>query len=174
MSALDNPLVQCRHLLSQLDRVAADLDETHVALQPMAGVKTAGWLLGHLAVTGDFALRLCGHKPVCPPEWRALFNPGTQPSEDAAVYPSVAALRDSAHAVYAKLCAAVPDADPDLLAVENPYVPARGSFPRARDFVGYMISGHLGYHLGQLVAWRAAAGLGSPRAAASQPSMTPP
>jgi hypothetical protein len=27
------------------------------------------------------------------------------------------------------------------------------------DFVGYLLTGHLAYHLGQLVAWRTAAGL---------------
>ena len=173
MSALEGPAVQCRHLLSQLDRAAADLDDNHVALQPMPGTKTAGWLLGHLAVTGDFALKLCGHKPLCPPEWRSLFNPGTHPSSDPAVYPPIVALRDSAHAVYARLCEVAPDADPALLMLENPYTPARASFSTAGDFVGYMISGHLGYHLGQLVAWRAAAGLGRPGAVTLQPS-TPP
>lgn len=172
MKLFEGPVVQCRHLLSQLDRAAADLDETHVALQPMPGLKTAGWLLGHLAVTGDFALRLCGQPPVCPREWRASFNPGTHPSEDPTVYPPIAALRESVHAVYTQLCAVAPDTDPGLLAIENPYTPARGSFPTAGSFVGYMISGHLGYHLGQLVAWRAAAGIGVRGTAAAQPSTT--
>jgi len=38
--------------------------------------------------------------------------------------------------------------------------PARPDFPTAGDFVAYLLSSHLAYHLGQLVAWRAAAGLG--------------
>lgn len=170
MTPLTSPVGQCRHLLSQLDRLAADLDESHVALQPLPGAKTAGWLLGHLAVTGDFALRLCGHQPLCPPSWRTLFNPGTHPLRDPSAYPSVAELRDAAHAVYAQLCAAALDADPALLMIENPYTPARTAFPTAGDFVGYMVSGHLAYHLGQLVAWRAAAGIGSGKGANADPS----
>ena len=63
------------------------LDDSHRHLQPTPAGKTAGWLIGHLSVTGDFARKLCGRPPICPAEWRAVFNPGTQPSTDAAVYP---------------------------------------------------------------------------------------
>ena len=42
----------------------------------------------------------------------------------------------------------------------NPFAPARTAFPTAGDFVAYLLTGHLAYHLGQLVAWRATAGLG--------------
>jgi hypothetical protein len=62
--------------------------------------------------------------------------------------------------VYRDLPLAVANADAARLAGPNPYAPVRGSFPLASNFVAYIISGHLGYHLGQLVAWRAAAGLG--------------
>ncbi|HSA54931.1 MAG TPA: DinB family protein [Gemmatimonadaceae bacterium] len=170
MNALAGPAEQCRDLLSLLDRAAAGLEDRHVAVEPMPGTKTAGWLLGHLAVTGDFALRLCGHTPLCPPEWRALFNPGTHPSSDPAIYPPIAALRDTAHAVYARLSAIAPDTEPARLAVVNPYAPARSSFPTAGGFVGYLLSGHLAYHLGQLVAWRAVAGVPTPGTSATQQS----
>jgi hypothetical protein len=63
-------------------------------------------------------------------------------------------------AVYADLCDSVPDVDPQLLSQQNPYAPAQGAFPTSGDFVAYLLTGHLGYHLGQLVTWRAAAGLG--------------
>ena len=35
--------------------------------------------------------------------------------------------------------------------------PARVAFPTAGDFLRYMLSGHLAWHLGQLSIWRAAA-----------------
>jgi len=41
----------------------------------------------------------------------------------------------------------------------NPYEPARHPFYTAGEFVAYMMSGHLAYHVGQLSAWRAAAGI---------------
>jgi hypothetical protein len=117
-------------------------------------------LIGHLAVTGDFGRRLCGRAPLCPKEWRARFNPGSHPSLQVTDYPPMAELRDAFHHVYTDFCDAALGADPAALAVDNPYEPARGSFPTAGAFVHYMLAGHLGYHFGQLLAWRAAAGLG--------------
>src|SRR5262245_38749649 len=73
-------IAQCRHLLSQAEPILAGLDDSHRALEPHPGAKTAGWLIGHLSVTGDFARRLCGRAPLCPTDWRALFNPGSRPA----------------------------------------------------------------------------------------------
>jgi hypothetical protein len=157
---MDSSIGQCRHLLSLATPILAGLGDAHLALEPHPGTKTAGWLIGHLAVTGDFGRRLCGRKPICPKEWRALFNPGTYPSHRAADYPPMAALREGFHAVYKDFCEAAAAPDRAALAVANPYEPARDSFPTAGDFVQYLLSGHLAYHFGQLVAWRAAAGLG--------------
>lgn len=151
---------QCRYLLLLAEPVLAGLDDSHLALEPQPGAKTAGWLIGHLVVTGDFARRLCGRPPICPKEWRARFNPGSTPSTDRADYPEMAEICAAFRSVYADLAVAATAADPNLLAVANPYEPARSGFPTAGDFVAYLSAGHFAYHLGQLVAWRAAAGLG--------------
>ena len=45
------------------------------------------------------------------------------------------------------------------MAASNPFAPARAGFPSAGEFVDYLASSHLAYDLGQLVAWRGAAGL---------------
>ena len=151
---------QCRYLLSLAEPILTGLDDSHRALEPQTGTKTAGWLIGHLAVSGDFARRLCGRPPLCPVEWRSLFNPGTQPSPQPADYPQMSSLCETLRRVYADLCDAVTDADRQMLAGENPFAPARTAFPTSGEFVAYLMTGHLGYHLGQLVAWRGAAGLG--------------
>lgn len=160
---MDSSVAQCRHLLSLAGPIFAGLEDAHSALEPQPGTKTAGWLIGHLSVTGDFGRRLCGRPPLCPAEWRAGFNPGSQPSVRQSDYPTMTALTEAFRAVYSDLCAALPDTDPRMLAAENPYAPTRAMFPTSGDFVRYLLSGHLAYHLGQLVAWRAAAGLGRPR-----------
>ncbi len=159
---MHDSVMQCHFLMRELEKIVSDLTDEHRALQPRPGAKTAGWLLGHIAVTGDFGRRLCGRTPLCPKEWRALFNPGSQPSANAAVYPSMESLRRVAQDVYRDLCDTAVNADPAALAVENPYAPARADMPTADIFVRYLMSGHLGYHLGQLTEWRVAAGL-SPR-----------
>ena len=151
-------VLQCRHLLSLAEPILAGLDDSHCALEPQRGTKTAGWLIGHLAVTGDFGRRLCGRPALCPTEWRSLFNPGSQPSLLPSEYPPMTSLREAFRAVYSDLSDAFPDVDPQLLSRQNPYAPAQAAFPTSGEFLTYLLTGHLGYHLGQLAAWRAAAG----------------
>ncbi len=160
---MQDSVTQCRFLMREMEEIASDLNDEHRALQPRPGGKTAGWLIGHIAVTGDYGRRLCGRTPLCPKEWRALFNPGSQPSPNSEEYPSMEVLRNTAHDVYRDFCEAALNADAASLAVENPFVPGRADFPTAGVFVRYLMSGHLAYHLGQLTEWRTAAGLSKRR-----------
>lgn len=137
----------------------AGLKDEHRALQPIQGVKTAGWLVGHLAVTGDFGRRICGLTPMCSKEWRTLFNPGTFPPLDRSVYPPMADLLATCVAVYKDFFANGPGASAEVLAMPNPYTRAITAFPTSGDFAAYLMTGHLGHHMGQLGSWHAAAGL---------------
>jgi hypothetical protein len=147
-------------MLSLAEPIFAGLDDSHLALEPEPGAKTAGWLIGHLAVSGDFARGLLGRPALCPSEWPALFNPGSQPSRDPGVYPPMTTLVEVFRSVHADLLRTARDADPSMLAAAHPFGPARPQFPTAGDFIAYLLASHLAYHLGQLVAWRAATGLG--------------
>jgi hypothetical protein len=148
---------QCAFLLSQYERWLTGLADVHRGLEPTPGVKTAGWLVGHLVITGDFARKLCGRPPLAPKEWRPLFSPGTTPGRDVGAYPPMQDLVAAFHAVYRDLVAGAPAASRETQALPNPYEPVRGAFPTAGSFVVYLLTGHLGYHLGQLSIWRAAA-----------------
>jgi len=64
----------------------------------------------------------------------------------------MATLCDVFRRVYADVCLAAQEADPSALSALNPFAPARATFPTAGDFVAYLLSSHLAYHLGQLVA----------------------
>lgn len=149
---------QTRHLLRTYDGLLAGLTDDDLTRDPSPPSKTAGWLVGHLAITGDFARRLCGLAPMVPKEWRAVFAPGTSPSLDRSVYPPMQAMVDAVRAVYQDLAANAPNAAAEVVGQPNPFEAARGSFPTAGDFAQYIMSGHFGYHLGQLSIWRAAAG----------------
>lgn len=148
---------QCAFHLKVYKGWLANLEDQHLGLEPGPGLKTAGWLLGHLVVTGDFGRKLCGLPPIAPKTWRPLFSPGTTPSHDAASYPPMKELLDAFHAVYTDLSTNGPSAAPGTLALPNPYESARQTFPTAGDFAAYLLTGHLAYHLGQLSMWRAAA-----------------
>jgi hypothetical protein len=157
---MKSSITQGKYLLTLAECILAGLDDTHVAVEPAPGAKTAGWIIGHLAITADFARRMCGRSAICPVAWRQVFKPGTQPSLDSATYPSMNLLCDTFRRVYSDLFEAAAEADERALGIENPYAPARSAFPLAGDFVAYITSSHLAYHLGQLVAWRSAAGMG--------------
>jgi hypothetical protein len=149
-------------MLSQAKPLLEGLGDEHRALEPMPGTKTAGWLIGHLAFTGDYARRLCRRSALCDEFWTRRFAPGTQPLHDPNAYPPMAELTGMFGTVYKDLIAAVAEAPRYVLDTENPYSVARERFPTVRDFLFYLMTAHLAYHLGQLAAWRAAAGL--PRA----------
>ncbi|HVD60289.1 MAG TPA: hypothetical protein VNC11_05395, partial [Gemmatimonadaceae bacterium] len=76
-SATEIIAAQCRHLLSLAEPMLDGLRDEHTTLEPTPGNKTAGWILGHLCITGDFGRRLCGRQPINPKEWRDTFRPGT-------------------------------------------------------------------------------------------------
>jgi len=155
-------VAQCRYMLTRAEMQLSGLNDTHSALSLRPDGKTAGWLLGHLTVTGDFARRLCGRQPMCPSEWRKAFNPGTTPTTDPSLYPPMAELCATFRAVYLDLCDAASVATAAQLMAPNPYEPARDPFPTSGAFLAYILTSHFGYHLGQLSLWREAAGL--PRA----------
>ncbi len=152
--------VVSRYMLSLLDPILVDLNDSHCALEPGPGAKTAGWLLGHLAVSGDFARRMCGQLPICPADWMKRFAPGSIPSQNPHDYPALARLIEAVREVYTDLGAVAVSASSEILSAPNPYAPARAAFPTVGLFVEYLMTAHLGYHLGQLAGWRAAAGLG--------------
>lgn len=162
MNHLGSVTRQGKFIFNQGKRWLADLNDNHLALEPIAGLKTAGWLVGHLSVTGDFGRRICGLTPMCPKEWRTLFNPGTFPSLDRSIYPPMAALCETVANVYRDFFASAPEAPEDVIALPNPYTPALTAFPTAGDFAAYLMTGHLAHHLGQLGSWHAAAGLRNP------------
>jgi hypothetical protein len=149
---------QCKFMMWTAEPMLEGLSDEHLNLEPTPGNKTAGWLLGHLCITGDFARRLCGRKGISPAEWRSIFRPGTTSAMDN--YPPMADLCRNFREIYSDLCDAVMTADETTLSAPNPFEPARAAFPTGREFVPYIMTGHLGYHLAQLGDWRRAAGLG--------------
>lgn len=156
---IDASVRQCHRNIGTAVGIMNALDDSHRALEPQPGTKTAGWLIGHLCVTGDYGRKICGRPTICPKEWRARFNPGTQPSHDAADYPPIAELGTMFGRVYADLIEAATQLSADAQTAPNPFTPAAADLPTAGEFVAYLMSGHLAYHLGQLHAWRAAAGV---------------
>ena len=149
----------CLHLLSYAGPILDDLTDDHLALAAETNGKTAGWLIGHLCITGDFIRRKAGRPPLTPKDWGPRFSPGTKPSRVREDYPTMDALRTAFDAIYRDLIAAAPTLAPELLASPSPFEPGRARFATFGSFLTWIMTGHLGYHLGQLYGWRDAAGL---------------
>ena len=146
----------CAHLTRLGESLIADLTDADAARASAANGKTAGWLVGHLCVTGDFLRRKCGASPMTPKEWGVKFGPGTQPSTAAGDYPPITEMREAFAWIYADLPRLAPSLSADVLAAPCPFEPVRDRFPTLGDFLIWIMTGHLGYHLGQLSGWKAA------------------
>jgi len=150
---------QCRLELGAAIGLMRGLHDPHRAVEPQAGMKTAGWIIGHLCATGDYGRKICGRAAFCPKGWRAKFNPGTHPSHDAAEYPPMTELIDTFNRIYTDLIDGALAQDDAARNAPNPFTPIASDLPTAGEFVAYLMTGHLAYHLGQLQAWRVAAGV---------------
>ena len=90
---MTGPLLHTWNLnLGYAKRLVADIPDDKMALQPAPEMNHAAWVLGHLACTADMLGAMIGVKPVCPPDWPALFDWNSSPSSDASQYPSKATL----------------------------------------------------------------------------------
>src|SRR5579862_8713882 len=154
--SMKNAATVCSYLVQYAGPSLSDLTDEHLALTAGTGGKTAGWILGHLCVTGDFIRRKIGRPPLTPKEWGPKFTPGSKPPTANADYPRMAELRRVFDEVYRDLAAAAPSVSREVMDSANPFEFARGRFPTLGAFMCYIITGHLGYHLGQLSEWRSA------------------
>ena len=153
----------CAYLTKLGATLIGDLTDADLAVPSTPNGKTAGWLLGHLCVSGDFVRRKCGAPPFAPKEWGPKFAPGTQPSGASSGYPAMAELRTAFESIYGDLALMLPTMSADLLAAPSPFegLPdgplqnARKQFPTLGAFLTWIMTGHLAYHLGQLSEWKA-------------------
>jgi hypothetical protein len=145
VNAHQAPLLLAHAAATPDDRLAERADLNHGA-----------WQIGHLALAYDFGIGILTgvteHR-----RWVPLFAPGTTPLADRGAYPTKAELVDAfqrRHDAFRALLAQ--PIDPATLAAENPFEPIRATLPTVRDLMSYLLTGHLGMHIGQYSAWRKA------------------
>jgi len=155
------PLLHAWNLnLGYAKRLVADIPDSGMALQPAPAMNHAAWVLGHLACTADMLGAMIGEKPVCPPEWTALFDWNSTPSSDASRYPSKAVLLEALENAHARLAAALPAVPESRWTEPTPIEEIRGFLPTLGDCFVFVMAAHENIHLGQLSAWRRLQGLG--------------
>jgi hypothetical protein len=142
-------------------RLVNDIPDNQMCAQPHGLVNHPTWTLGHLVMSAHGAGKLIGIEPSAPEGWDELFKTGGTPSGDPAGYPSKDALIAELAKVHDSWKTALPGVDAAVLDAEHPNEQTRAYFPTVGAMVAFIMTSHEMDHLGQLAAWRRAAGLGA-------------
>lgn len=156
---LDSELKINQFLVQYCRMLVGDIPEERLTEQPLPGVNHPAWILGHLAFSADRARGLIGAAKEVPAEWTSLFGPGSRPLASRSVYPPKHDLLRAVEQGFERLRQQAAAATPEQLAQPstNPYT--KEALPTIKDGVAFLLTGHLGVHLGQLSMWRRMIGL---------------
>jgi len=150
--------------LRYAEALVADLPEGHWTRPGGPGLPNhPAWTLGHLCTGSALVAEDLGAPPALPPGWRDLFQrrgPGDprRPDPDPAAYPPGGDLLAELRRLHAVVADAVRAAPPARFDAPEEWRFA-GDLPTAGDGLLFMLVTHEALHLGQLEAWRRAAGL---------------
>lgn len=140
-------------------RLTADLTDADMTHVPVPGMNPPGWLLAHLALSADMAAKVVGAETSCPADWVPWFGPHSTPLAEGAPTPRKNELLSLIETTYARVNSALEKGvAADKLAAPNPIEFIRGVLPTAGDLLAHLLTTHVATHLGQLSAWRRAAG----------------
>jgi hypothetical protein len=146
-------------LMQYCRRLAGDIADERMAEQPLADVNHPAWILGHLALTADGTLGKLGGQKALPPEWAALFGAGSKPSASRGLYPSRDELLRAVEQSYQQLRQQAAAASSEQLSQPTTSPRMKEVLPTFTEMLAFVLSGHMGVHLGQLSCWRRMIGL---------------
>ena len=139
-------------------QLTADVAEDQKVRQPAEGMNHPAWLLSHLNVYHPVAAALLrGKTPADPMDHE--FGMKSAPLPDPSAYKPLATLRDDFADGHAEVESALRSATLEDLSAPPPIERWRGRFGSVAEMMTYLLVRHESLHLGQLSAWRRAAGL---------------
>ena len=146
-------------LLAYFDKVVADIPAAGFLQRGAGGGHPPLWIVGHLAAVAEMATQLAGGEEPLHPEWLQAFGPR---SNDEIVNPEqydretlLAAVRQG----YRRLQQMVEQMSPESIARPHPLPILKGTpIATVGDLLAHVLTSHFALHLGQLSAWRRAAG----------------
>ena len=137
-----------------------DIPDDQMCAQPHGLVNHPTWSLGHLVLSEHDTCRLIGLESTPPEGWAELFKAGGTPHADCSAYPGKAALLAELRKIHEQVRAALPGVETAVLDAAHPNEKTRRYFPTVGAQVAFILTSHEMDHLGQIAAWRRAAGLG--------------
>ncbi len=153
-------LAQYAFQLGYLQALAADIDESQFAHQPLPGLNHPAWILGHLAMASDYVPKLLGQASGIPENWLKLFGPGSQPLTDRVAYPTKSALLSTLPLTHQRAAEVIVATPVEVFSRPNPSnIEALKSLPTLGNLLTHLITTHEATHIGHLSFWRRAMGL---------------
>ncbi len=138
-----------------LSRLLQDLDDAQLSVPIASGGNPPAWILAHLIVANDYALRMLGEPRIAPAEWHKRFGRGVSPKDDQSPLPSKAELLQKLAEGRQHLVAAVVKADPARMSErQNIEIFKDTPVETIGDVMAHLMTTHLAGHLGQISAWR--------------------
>lgn len=157
-----------RSLRGYSERLLVDVSAQQFARKPSPGqtpieINHPAFNFGHLALYPGVVTELMGiddPKIKTPTGWMEMFKMGCPCHDDpgAKIYPAMKVITDTYFEGYDRLAALLPDVSEKHLSI--PISGERGTrFPTVGNFLLYILTGHMGTHLGQVSAWRRCMGM---------------
>ena len=143
----------------QIEQLVEGVPEARWAEQPGGIRNHPAWTIGHLCCGYHMTLSLLGRESGVPEAWLETMDIGTIPVADRGAYPTKDELLEAYRDGHAKLAAAAKAMTQEESERELPMEEFRSFFPTIGHVVVYILLSHDQNHLGQLVAWKRAAGL---------------
>jgi len=137
-----------------------DIPDDQMCAQPHGLVNHPTWNLGHLVLSEHQTCEWIGLPSTPPDGWAELFNASGTPNADCSAYPGKAELLAELRKIHDRLRAALPGIETAVLDATHPDEKTRQYFPTVGTQVAFIMTSHEMDHLGQIAAWRRAAGLG--------------
>jgi len=149
-----------RFLCGYCRMLMAELPDERLAEQPVPGVNHPAWIVGHLTFAAERAVALIngGENPL-PEPWQKLFGIGSKPTNVRTDYPTKEELLQAFEASHERLQRAAASATPEQLARPSQNPRTKDQLPTIKEAIGFLLTGHMGVHLGQLTMWRRMIGL---------------
>lgn len=146
-------------LLGYAELLVADIADADFTAQTVPGTNHPAWILCHLTYAADGAVGLLGGEKLTDADWAAKYGRDSKLSTERSDYPPRDEILRVFRTVHARARELAAQADPDRMQRPNPNARLREQLPTIGELVTFLLTGHLGVHLGQLSAWRRMRGL---------------
>lgn len=153
------PIAINQTLLRYAHSLIADLPDERIAEQPVPGVNHPAWILGHLAYSADAAMSLFGAEKTLGPEWERQFGRGSKLTAVRGDYPARDKLIRALDERFEQARQVAAKATTEQTSRRTPNPMFKDVLPTVGDLYAFILTGHLGLHLGQLSTWRRMIGL---------------